>query len=259
MYNEIHNFRKKYPNLVSFLNNYFLYPYRRFVTDVKSWKNKSNIYNISYEEKEIKFFLPYKYDLIEQTIIAKKTFFEQAELKIVKPYIKPNAVVVDIGANIGNHLIFFGVCCNTSRIIGFEPNQTIFPILQKNIILNNLSEKVQLYQNALGSKRGKGRFSNDFPTSHQSYTNKSINEDNCGEIEIVPLSSILNQKIDFIKIDVEGMEVEVLKGAKPLIKLHKPLMFIETGQINKVMEELSGLDYHIERELANNNYILVPA
>jgi hypothetical protein len=90
-------------------------------------KTPNQIYSFFYEGKKVLFFLPFRNDLIEQTIIAKKTFFEISELNIVRQFIPENAVFVDIGANIGNHLVFLDYSLLLKKFMDLNQIQKYFP------------------------------------------------------------------------------------------------------------------------------------
>jgi len=257
MYEIIRDIRDKYPFLVNIVNNFFIYPFRKCLTDYRYKKTLDQVYKFNFEGEEVNFFLPFRHDLIEQTIIAKKTFFEVAELKILRQYISPKSVIIDIGANIGNHLVFFGKFCNASKIIAFEPNPILFPILERNIVLNQLDKKTTIHQVAIGSQKGKGVLLGDNDNKDPSYTNKSLEINSEGEIKIAPLDDLVHDKVDLLKIDVEGLELEVLKGASQIILRDRPIIFIESLNIDQIMGFMAKFDYRIETILSNYNYILI--
>lgn len=221
-------------------------------------KTPNQIYSFFFEGKKVSFFLPFHNDLIEQTIIVKKTFFEASELNIVREFIPENTVYVDIGANIGNHLVFFGLFTSSKKIYGFEPNSEIFPILMENVKLNNLDQKTIVKQVAIGSEKSKGKLVGTIDKNHLAYTNQGVSVCETGNIDILPLDLIVEEKIGFMKIDVEGMELEVIKGSINRISSDKPIIFIESDKIEKVIELLNPKNYYVERSLANYNYLLLP-
>lgn len=249
--------REKLPWVVRFVNSAIIYPYRRFKTEYYYNKNSQQIYSFKFEGKNVSLFLPYRKDLIQQTIISKKTFFEISELKIIRNYLSYNSTYVDIGANIGNHLVFFGLCSTPKKIYGFEPNPEIFSILKKNVILNDLHNKTDLYQIAIGSQKSKGTLVGSNNIEDTFYTDKSVKENQTGDIDILPLDEVIHEKIDFLKIDVEGMELEVIKGSMKRISSDKPVIFIESDKIDAVIELLKPNNYFIKLSLANYNYLLM--
>lgn len=249
--------REKFPSVVRLVNSAIIYPYRRFKTEYYYNKNPHQVYSFKFEDKTVSLYLPFRTDLIQQTIISKKTFFEVSELKMIRKYLPHNSTYVDIGANIGNHLVFFGLCAAPNKIFGFEPNPEIFSILEKNVTLNYLQKKTDLYQIAIGSQKSKGTLVGSTNIGDAFYTDKSVDVNQTGDIEILPLDDIIKEKIDFLKIDVEGMELEVIKGSMNRISSDKPVIFIESDKIDAVIELLKPDNYFIEMSLANYNYLLL--
>ena len=95
--------------------------------------------------------LPLKYDHIQNIIIKTKKFYEIKYLEIVNSkYIPKNPIIIDIGSNIGNHLVYFSKISNAKRVYGFEPQKDIFDILDRNRLLNKCNAEIKNI--ALGDK-----------------------------------------------------------------------------------------------------------
>ncbi len=96
-------------------------------------------------------------DHIFRQVISHKTFYETDLLEyidfITRAKRSEQSICIDVGANIGNHSIYFGGCLGT-EVICFEPNQTVLPCLKENL-KNNLKRYV-VYACALGASEGKG-------------------------------------------------------------------------------------------------------
>lgn len=216
-------------------------------------KFKHNFY-LKSPFNQIYLYLPIKYDHI-QNIITTKSFYEIKYLEIVKlRYIPKNAVIVDIGSNIGNHLVYFSKTANAKKVYGFEPQKNIFNILSKNLLLNNCGAEIKNI--ALGDKIQKTQIS-FFDKSNLGATSLEYNEK--GTIQTSTLDEEfknIQEKINFIKIDVEGFEYFVLRGAK-LLMHHKPIIWIEMFNKNffKVKELLNSFEYEIKDCLGTYNYI----
>ena len=131
---------------------------------------------------------------------------------------------LDIGTNIGNHVVYFSKYTSADRVIGFEPIFEYFQVANRNIINNGLEDKCSIYNIGLGSEGG------DCIISFGSIRQMSV---------VKRLDDVLegiNDSISIIKIDVEGMEIEVLKGAISLILKHKPLIYLEAIQSDEDIE-----------------------
>ena len=173
--------------------------------------------------------MPYLlFDDIQNDIVFQDRFHEIGGLEELDTYIPDNAVILDIGANIGNHTLYWGIFRNVKKIHAFEPMIKTYEVLQKNIILNKLEQKVQLYNIALGSTKTKGSVRKG-QTFNTMFTHIEVSEQ--GKLEIDSLDNIVAQgdfeKIDFIKIDVEQFELQVLLGAVETLKKYKPSIYVE--------------------------------
>jgi len=148
-----------------------------------------------------------------------------------------NAIILDCGAHIGLSVIYLKSICPTAKIICFEPDATNFHDLKKNILSHNLKNieardeavwientTLNFIQNGnMGSKIGES-------------------DSNSVKVKAVRLKDFLNEKIDFLKFDIEGAEYVVLKDiSENLINVEK--MFVEYhgtfNQNNELMEILN--------------------
>lgn len=185
-------------------------------------------------------------------------------------YIKENSIVFDIGANIGVFTIFTANLAKNGLVYAFEPVTDIFRILEKNTFFY---KNIKIFKVGLGRENEKkkifvrswspGDSTIDIDGTHRN--SKSF--DQVEEIEIITLDDFVDKnrinKIDFIKIDVEGYEFNVLKGGVNSLKKLKPIIAISLHsdklkeEIIKFVEtELKNL-YKIELSTKNNNDIFL--
>ncbi|MCX2716503.1 FkbM family methyltransferase [Helicobacter sp. MIT 21-1697] len=163
----------------------------------------------------IKFYLPYALDDWLQSIILRTSdFYDIASLQRVDKYLPSNATICDIGANVGNHSIYWAMVRGAARIYAFEPIKETYDLLCKNIALNGLDNKCNLFHLALGEQQSRGSIKASF---NDNIGATQICNDTSGELIIESLDRLENlgtfaHKIDFVKIDVEGFEGEVLSG-----------------------------------------------
>ena len=180
-----------------------------------------------------KSFLNQKYWGLQDIEIISKII----EFKCKK---KNKIVFYDVGANIGTHSIALSnIFKNKIVIRAFEAQSNIYEMFNQSIKINNLNN-IELYHNAVSDKNdeiiridlpdyskqnnfGGLELLKPFQNSDNAQMKKSgIFED----IKSIKLD-IFNEEVDFIKIDVEGMENFVLKGSKNLIVNHRPFLFME--------------------------------
>jgi FkbM family methyltransferase len=186
-------------------------------------------------------------------------FYEVNLLNNISDYIKPNSIILDIGSNIGNHTLYFKKILNARKVYAFEPQTGVFSILMKNIELNKLSD-VTVFNIGLGAKNTNGSI--DFDGKIQNNLGgTSIREDKEGELVIKKLDDVgIEDKIDFIKIDTEGFEVDVLTGAIQTIKKSMPYIWVETfdNRYNQVFDILSSVGYVLKESYEEGNYLFIP-
>ncbi len=170
-------------------------------------------------------------------------------------------LIIDCGANIGLSIIYFKKLFPQSHVIAFEPEKAIFGYLQQNLASFDLTD-VELYRKALWKEDGFIQFSNE--GADASRISVSAAEDGfigSYKVECVRLSHFLKTKIDFLKLDIEGAELEVLKEIEPCIKSVEHL-FIEYHSFEKRLQELqellsiltrNGFRYFIDSPLSVTN------
>jgi len=167
--------------------------------------------------------------------------YEKGVLTFLSNCLKKGDVFIDVGANIGLMAIHASRCVgNTGKVIAVEANPLTIPILEKNVSLND-SSNISIVNKALGAVQGKGII----------YENRSVNRGGASlvinqdaekghSIDILPLDEVFDHasSVKVIKIDVEGYELEVLKGAQKLIAAHRPILIVETSAEVKVNHDV---------------------
>jgi len=204
------------------------------------------------------FFVPdHLTDYIQKEIVVSNDFYERSLLERLDVFISEHSVIIDAGANIGNHSIYWGTQRKAKKIFAFEPIKETHRKLLKNIELNSLKTTVEAFNLALGECQSHAEI---LKYNVNNIGGTELKKSVVGDIQVVALDVILAGKLtrlDLIKIDVEGFEVNVLNGAKLLINKFKPTIFIESfGKNNrKVMLLMKELDYYQADKLADGNFI----
>lgn len=138
---------------------------------------------------------------------------------------KPNPVIFDVGALIGETVLYFKEQFPRARITAFEPSPRSFALLKRNVRLNRLTD-VKLVNVAVGKGRGRLDFYIDKNANHpwgrgdSLKTTKSANPQTSRivKVSVVKLSSYIRGDIDLLKIDIEGAETEVIREIEPKLK-----------------------------------------
>ena len=211
---------------------------------------------------KVRFYLPHwREDVIPETIIRTGSYYEECYLYYIKKAygerIK-NGIVLDIGANIGNHSLFFALECGAKKVFAFEPVKYIFGILSKNIEINLLDKVITPYNMGVGAQKGRANI------AEEHYGNcgmTSLKTDNEGNIEMCAIDDFhIEDEVSLIKIDVEGFEVQVMKGALDTIKRFKPCIMVEAHQYDEtifdIIAMLKPLGYDYIR-INKDNYVFV--
>ncbi len=131
--------------------------------------------------------------------------------------VRPGDIVTDVGAFIGLYTVALASRVGPSgKVVAFEPNPKNFSLLKAQVELNKVSERVELIQTAVGTKDGTVFF--EANRSSESKVSP-ISENGSQSVKCVSLDTIFStEHIDILKIDVEGYEEEVLKGAVRLLR-----------------------------------------
>lgn len=158
--------------------------------------------------------------------------FEKNELDLCRKYLKKDSVVLDIGANIGLHSIYFSQIAQYGLIVAIEPSQETFCLLLQNIY--GIDNVVPINIGAADQTN----FADFFVAVDNAFSSlKDTKRKNIKQIKKVlclrldDLFMKLNlAHIDFIKIDVEGLEKKVLEGMREIIDKYHPILFCEIYQ-----------------------------
>jgi FkbM family methyltransferase len=178
-------------------------------------------------------YFGFEFSFIPTNDIGRKLFFtgefEPNEINACSKLISKDSVVLDIGGNIGYHSLQFAHLANDGKVFTFEPAPDTFELLKTNCFH---FKNIELYNIGVSESIGKGTF---YVASDHAYSgfkdtgNKPIIDSK--ELPITDLDSWVSNaqliKLDFIKIDVEGLEQKVINGMLATLKEFRPVVFIE--------------------------------
>lgn len=168
-----------------------------------------------------------------------------------------NPIIFDVGANIGTFTSWMARYFTEGKIYCFEPQRLVYQILCANLAINNL-HNVYAYNAAIGNLDAKIKIlepNYDIPNDFGTFSlvrNTIENKTSELIIDIFTLDNFVQTneipRIDLLKIDAEGMDYSVLAGAKKVIELFKPIIFIE------YFDNYENNKDNIENYLTKNNY-----
>jgi FkbM family methyltransferase len=169
--------------------------------------------------------------------------YELPTIHFLEKALKSGNNVLDIGAQVGyTALVFSKIIGANGKIFAFEPERANYASLQKNLGLNNISN-VKTFKKAVAETAKSIRLylSNDNNAgSHSTVFNDRTLKNEFEEVEAITVDSMMPElpKISCIKIDVEGAEIDVITGAKELLKRDSPFIIAE---LSAELQKLRGL------------------
>ena len=176
-------------------------------------------------------------DYIQRTLAETGRPYEEPMLRAMAGRLHPGDLVLDVGANVGNHTMYLAAA-HGCRVVAFEPNPGLAGAIGQSAAANGIGNRVDIRWIALGEHTERGRILEAIP-------------DNLGGQQVVaaedgdfPIERLDDQRIDrrvaAVKIDVEGMELGVLRGGAELIQRDRPLLYVE-GQTREAYLEVCDL------------------
>ena len=154
--------------------------------------------------------------------------YESGTLAFIKKYLKKGSCFVDVGANIGLMSLYAkSVVGEQGKIFSFEPHPKTAKILRFNIALNSM-KGVEVVEKGVGSKKGSAQIFDRWDVNRGGASLLSSSTEQKGyDIEVVTLDDFFSDiDISMIKIDIEGFELEALKGASRILSSTKPPILI---------------------------------
>lgn len=188
-------------------------------------------YEVKYQGKTYQMYGHEPTEYIS-SYLNKGVFYEEPLLSyIYKTY--PNLkTVIDIGANIGNHTVFFNKVIG-AKVIAFEPADENMKILHQY-----MSETVLLERVALSDHVGRAIPHINPGNMGATWMEPAL----AGSVEVLTLDNYHEKDIDLIKIDAENMEVKVIHGALETIMRCKPVLFVEHHDLKQHYDFVRALN-----------------
>ena len=178
-------------------------------------------------------------------LLSAGMFYETHTLLQFYKQLPKEGLILDIGANIGNHQLMFNQLWPGRPILGFEGSPLNYAHLFYNTRLN---PNIRNFCTCLGEEQGIAEmvhFPNNMGGSGlTSVTKKEVNKINTLPAIVQKLDSFLfNEKITLLKIDIEHFELQALKGGYNTIQEHKPIIWIEDFKYEKDDHDRSAVKY----------------
>lgn len=189
------------------------------------------------------------------TVIGRliETFGEyfESEVDVFRRFVGPGAIALDVGANIGTHTLALARMAGPGGlVVAFEPQRLVFQNLCANVALNSL-DNVHCVNAAVGASGGELRLGEPDPSVDNNFGGVELSLLS-GFRQVVPvprvtLDGLLDvERLQLVKIDVEGMEAEVLRGAQRTLAALRPVLYVENDRVGNsasLLGLLRDLDY----------------
>jgi len=182
--------------------------------------------------------------------------YERVETERIRQIVKPGMFVCDVGANIGYFTLNLArLVGDTGRVFAFEPTEWAFRRLSTNITLNDF-RNIVANKYALSDSSATGRKDTRIAAFRASWTLDGSSPTSKDEtLEFTTLDQYFgndHKRLDFMKIDVDGYEYRVIKGARETIQTFRPILFLEIGRWT--MEEVGDRPEELVDLLADLGY-----
>jgi FkbM family methyltransferase len=160
-----------------------------------------------------------------------------AEARLILQLLKRGFRVVDVGANIGYYVLLLSKGIGPEgKVVAIEPSPENLPELHLNVGRNSLDNNVEIIEAAVGAVRGR--------IGLKQGINSGVTSDGSAaySVRLDTLDNMIKDRVDFIKIDVEGFESFVLKGAVDIISKWRPILFVELHPVQIRQHGISVID-----------------
>jgi FkbM family methyltransferase len=156
--------------------------------------------------------------------------YSEGEIDLFRQLLRPGDVAIDAGANIGALTVAMArLVGKQGAVVAFEPQRAIFDILTSNIRLNDLTNVVA-QRRAVGERIGTVRVPSLNYERVDNFGGVALGGAQGEDVELVTVDSLALPRLRLLKVDVEGMECEVVSGARGTIERFQPALYIENDR-----------------------------
>jgi len=159
--------------------------------------------------------------------------YSESEVAVFGRLLKPGAVVIEAGANIGALTVPIARQVGAGgRVVAYEPQAPIADLLARNLAANGLAN-VEVRRAALGGQRGILHVPKLDYRARGNFGGVALGDGDGEDVPVDTIDGLGLARVDLIKIDVEGMEAEVLDGAAETIRRCRPILYVENDRVEK--------------------------
>jgi len=189
--------------------------------------------DVRFDEAVARMRITNPVDIIQSAHVARH-FFDEEGLRSLQKHAGPRPRIIDVGANIGNHTVWFCKVLDAQKVFPIEPNPVALSLLKENLSQNSLDRQIDTRGFGFGLGTGSGRFNAKTPDLDNLGATRLEQADD-GEIEVVSLDELMaGETVELLKIDAEGMEFDVLEGGQKIIAESRPIIWVEVLRENQL-------------------------
>jgi FkbM family methyltransferase len=175
--------------------------------------------------------------------------YSEGEIDLFRQIVQPDATVVEVGAGIGAHTVFLArQVAPGGFVVAFEPQRLLYQTLCANLALNSITN-VYCFLQAVGAQRGSIVVPALDPRRASNFGRVPLGSHASGEqVPLCRLDDLNLPACQFLKIDVEGMETDVLDGARDTIARCQPVLYVANEKPEKaesLVRLIDGLSYRL--------------
>ncbi len=174
--------------------------------------------------------------------------FSELESRLIGQICPTGGTVAEIGANIGAHTVAIARKVGPAgRVYAFEPQPVVFQNLCANLALNGLTN-VYAHNAACGARRDSLTFPDIRYDVEGNFGGMALDllpkGDRGQRVDIVPLDDVEPPRLHVLKIDAEGMEIDVLKGSANMLAKHRPILYVENDRVDRSEDLIRLIQSH---------------
>lgn len=176
--------------------------------------------------------------------IARPDVWEPESRRYLEEHVKPDDIAIDIGAGVGHYTLLFSHLVGSGGLVyAYEPDPFMFKILVANIKLNDI-KNVVVGRYAISDRNDKMPFYISTVGSSSLLPMRGLRS--IIKVKTLTIDSLNLSALDWVKIDTEGHEANVLKGMRKTIEKHRPRLLVEfipeNGPVDGLLCEIDGWD-----------------
>ena len=203
--------------------------------------------SFEFEQQQLRFRSVSEDDHTLKLMRQLGTFYEYDVLLRIRERLRARdrrGAAIDAGGFIGTHTIFFSKFCGLSPVLTFEANPANYAVLGENLESNGVHDAVIAVNKAVGAEQGSAAVLIG-PETNRGTTRVELGSQQPGSIPMTTIDVEVEahhlQNVSAIKVDVEGVEIDVLRGAVAVIARHRPLLCVEIHNAANLREVLALL------------------